>query len=168
MPASAVVDEEAWFSADPVTRQLERGSYDDVILLRDRRTRGGRTRFDHIAIAPSGVWVIASAEDTGRVDITRGLTGRRRLLIRGEDRTQLAVDLERQVEMVAELAGGAYVTAVLCLPQADLPLLRRLWFRDVLLCWPRALRKFVNAPGELGAPEIAAIADDLGQRFPAA
>src|SRR5690242_2236228 len=124
MPA-AVFDEEAWFSTDPVTRQLERRSYDDVVLLRDRRTRGGRTRFDHIAISPSGVWVIASAPDAGRVDVLRGVLGRRRLLIGGEDRTQLVADLEKQVQMVAGLAGGAYVTGVLCLPNADLPLRKR-------------------------------------------
>src|SRR5689334_9527959 len=147
MPA-AVLDEDAWFSPDPMTRQLERRSYDDVVLLRDRRTRGGRTRFDHIAIAPSGVWVIASAPDAGRVDVTRNLIGRRRLLVGGEDRTQLVVDLERQVEMVHELAHGAYVTGVLCLPNADLPLLKRLWLRNILLCWPRAVRKLVNARGE--------------------
>jgi hypothetical protein len=168
MPAAIAVDEDAWFSADPLTRQLERRTYDDVIVLRDRRTRGGRTRFDHIAVARSGVWVVASAEDAGRVDVTRGLLGRRRLLIRGEDRTSLVEDLEKQVEMVAGLAGGAYVTGALCLPNADLPLLRRLWLRDVLLCWPRGLRKLVNAPGELGEAEIASIADDLGERFPPA
>jgi hypothetical protein len=154
MPA-AVLDEDAWFSPDPVTRQLERRSYVDVVLLQGHR----------VAVSPAGVWVIASAEDRGRVDVTRGLLGRRRLLIHGEDRTELVTDLERQVDRVATVAGDTYVTGVLCLPNADLPLLRRLWLRDVVLCWPRALRKMVNARGELGEAEIAAIADDLAFAF---
>jgi len=151
MPAAMAVDEDAWFSTDPVTRQLERRTYDDVVLLSDHR----------LAVSPSGVWVIGSCDDGGRVDVTRGLLGRRRLLVGGEDRTALVESLERQVSRVALVAGDVYVTGALCLPNADLPLLRRLHVRDVVLCWPRALRKMVNARGSLGAAEIAAIADDL-------
>ena len=77
----------------------------EVTLLHDRRIPG-RGNIDHIAIAPSGVWVIDTKRYRGRVSIQRRLIGRRRLMIAGRDQTKLIDGLERQVAAVNKALAG--------------------------------------------------------------
>lgn len=56
-------------------RELERRVAGKVVLLHDRRL-SGRANIDHLAIAPSGVWVIDTKRYRGRVEVKRPLLGR--------------------------------------------------------------------------------------------
>ena len=81
---------------------------DDVIVLHDRRIPGRRSNIDHIAVAPSGVWVIDAKRYKGKVAIHNPWLGTPKLTIAGRDKTRLVDALANQVATVeavmAELA----------------------------------------------------------------
>ena len=61
---------------------------------------GGRGDIDHVAVAPTGVWVIDTKDWKGKVEIKDPLFGHPRLLIRGRECTSLIDGLERQIAAV--------------------------------------------------------------------
>lgn len=65
---------------------------------------GGRGNVDHIAVAPSGVYVIDTKDLTGKVAVRTPVFGQPKLLVAGRDRTKLVDRLERQVAVVREAA----------------------------------------------------------------
>jgi hypothetical protein len=71
-----------------------------VITLHNRRMPSGRGDIDHLAIAPTGVWVIDTKDWKGKVEIRSPWLGESRLLIRGRDCTKLVDGLERQIAAV--------------------------------------------------------------------
>jgi nuclease-like protein len=99
------------------------------VALHNRRLPGGRGDIDHIAIVPSGIYVIDTKAVTGKVEIRSRWFKPPRLFIGGRDRTKYLDGLDRQVTAVRNALqsteyGSAPVQAVLCFTQADLPLLR--------------------------------------------
>ena len=132
-PASTRVFSQGAEGERRVAARLEKGC-DEVLFLHNRRlgptARSGD--IDHLAVAPSGVWVIDAKHYPGAkvdVDISGGLFGRPRqekLLVRGRDRTSLVAGLARQYEAVsAALASyAAPVRAMFCFVGAELPWLR--------------------------------------------
>jgi hypothetical protein len=143
-----------------------------VVVLHDRRIPRSRANIDHIAVAPSGVWVIDAKRYQGKVAISRPLLGDARLTIAGRDRTKLVDGVAAQVALVeAALRGTAPappVRGALCFVDADLPLLGTLSFNGHLLLHPKPLAKRINADGALTGDEVRAVAARLAARFPAA
>jgi hypothetical protein len=83
---------------------------------------------DHIAIAPTGVFVIDAKAHSGKVRIENPMFGTAKLKIAGRDQTKLIDGLDRQVAAVCaalERAGhkDIPVHGVLGFATADLPLL---------------------------------------------
>jgi hypothetical protein len=144
----------------------------DVVLLHEREIVGTDAAIGHIAVAPSGVWVIDTKRCTGRVEIKRPLFGPSKLTIDGRDQTQLINGLSTEVETMRAVAGKLHpavdVHGALCFIDADLPLFSTLEFGGFPLLHPRRLAKRINADGALGPREIAAVAGDLAACFPAA
>lgn len=155
-----------------VAEVLERRCGDRVRLLHDRRMPGSRANVDHLAIAPSGLWVIDAKRYRGSVEVRRPLFGSRKLLVAGRDRTNLIGGLAKQVEAVAavmrDCGGEVPVTGVLCFVDADLPWLGTMRFDDFLLLTPARLAKRLNARGSLIESDVVSVAAALAQRFPAA
>jgi Nuclease-related domain len=155
-----------------VAASLEQHTADGpTIILHDRRVPGGRGNIDHIAIAPTGVFVIDAKDHKGKVSVSKPLFGAARLRIAGRDRTKLIDGLDRQVSGVrAALAANGYgdipVKGVLCFTAADLPLLGTLKMRGHALLYRKALAKTLNADGALHAPAIEAIARTLAAVLP--
>ena len=146
---------------------------DRVITLHNRRMPSGRGDIDHLAIAPTGVWVIDTKDWKGKVEISSPWLGRPRLLIRGRDCTKLVVGLERQIDAVrAALDDGGYhdieVRGALCFTKADLPFLMTQTFRGHFLLYRRALAKRLNADGALSSVSIEQLARHLATRLPPA
>jgi hypothetical protein len=83
-----------------VAKVLAKHLSDDVVVLHDRRIPGSRANIDHIAVAPSGVWVIDSKRYKGKVAVTKPLFGEARLTIGGRNRTKLVEGLAKQVALV--------------------------------------------------------------------
>jgi hypothetical protein len=111
-----------------------------VRVLHDRSMPRSRANIDHVAIAPTGVWVVDTKRYTGRIEVVKPLLGRARLEVAGRDRTKLVDGLAKQVEAVAglvdEIAPGTAVHGA-----------------------------FLNAAGPMRPDAIAALADALGARL---
>jgi hypothetical protein len=156
-----------------VGESLERRTADSgVVLLHDRRRPGGRGNIDHLAIAPSGVYVIDAKDLKGKVSVSAPLLGKPKLMIAGRDRTTLIDGLDRQVSAVRDALAGTTgppaVQGVLCFTQADLPLFGTTKMRSHLLLYRKALAKRLNAAGPASAAQIDATARLLAGAFPPA
>ena len=159
---------------EAVARSLAKRCDGDVVLLHDRRIPRSRANIDHLAVAPSGVWVIDAKRYKGEVEIRKPLFGERRLTIAGRDKTKLIHGLARQVELVrdavTEVAPGipahdVPVHGALCFVEADLPLVRTLTFDGYPLLYPRGLAKRLNAGGPLAAEVVLTLGAKLAERF---
>ena len=144
-----------------------------AVILHDRRMPRSRANIDHIAIAPTGVYVIDAKAHTGNVKIDTPLFGAAKLRIAGRDRTKLIDGLDRQVAAVREaLKHDAHddvpVQGVLCFTNADLPVMRTLKMRGHLLLYRKALARRLNSGGPLEAAAIEAIARGVAAHLPAA
>ena len=151
-------------------RRISEGT---VILLHDRRMPGGRGNIDHLAVAPSGVYVIDAKAHKGKVRIVRPLLGDEKLLIAGRDWSRLLDGLDRQVVAVRQVLEGvsgadAPVQGVLCFTNADLPWLRTAKMRGHLLMYGRALAKKLNSDGPLTAESVKSVARTLAAALPSA
>jgi hypothetical protein len=144
-----------------------------AIVLHDRRMPGGYGNIDHLAVAPSGVYVIDAKAVRGKVRISRPLFGKPKLLVGGRNRTKFADGLDRQVGAVRDALGAAGrsdvpVTGVLCFTKADLPLLGGARIRGHRLQYRRALTRKLNRTGPLDRDAIDALAHQLAAAFPRA
>ncbi len=151
----------------------------EAIVLHDRRMPGSRANIDHLAIAPSGIYVIDAKRYKGKIEVRKPFFGDAKLVIAGRDKTKLVDGLERQAAAVQSLidviAPGVPVSACFCFINpagqaggSGVPLLRTLSIRDHTLFYPRKLAKRLNEPGELGPEWMRAIAEALAERFPSA
>ena len=144
----------------------------DVLVLHDRRVPGTRANIDHIAVAPSGVWVIDSKRYKGKVAISKPLFGTARLTIAGRDKTKLVHGLAKQVALVEaamiHVSPGVPVHGALCFVDAVLPMLGKLTFLGYPLLYPKALAKRINQAGPVGAERVRVVAAGLAERFPSA
>jgi hypothetical protein len=81
---------------------------------------GSRANIDHIAIGPSGVWVIESKDYGGRLTVRRD-----EIYVAGRRRTQIIDQAIREAEAVeavlVEAGMNAPVMPILCVHRADLP-----------------------------------------------
>lgn len=149
----------------------------DVVVLNDRRMPRSRANIDHIAVAPSGVWVIDAKRYKGKIEVRKSLFGDAKLVIRGRDQTKLVKGLERQVDTVraglATIEQDAPVNGCFCFINPDgqaggsgLPLLRTLTIDDFPLYYPRRLSKRLNQAGVIRPEQIAVLAEALAVLFP--
>lgn len=151
----------------------------DVIVLHDRRIPRSRANLDHIAVAPSGVYVIDAKRYKDKIEVRKPFFGDPRLLIAGRDKTKLVEGLARQREVVlaalAEPVPTMPVHACFCFLNPDdqaggsgLPLLRTLHIEDFPLFYPRKLSKCLSASGELSVESRQQVASLLARAFPQA
>jgi Nuclease-related domain len=144
-----------------------------VITLHNRQMPGRRGDIDHIAIAPTGVYVIDTKDWNGEVQIQTPWFGAPKLLIRGRDCTKLIDGLDRQITAVrSALDRDGYekvpIWGALCFTKADLPFLRTQKLRGHLLLYRKALAKRLNADGPLQPPVVEQLASHLAAVLPPA
>ncbi|HUH79841.1 MAG TPA: nuclease-related domain-containing protein [Solirubrobacteraceae bacterium] len=151
----------------------------DVPMLHDRAAPLSRANIDHIAIAPSGVYVIDCKRYRGKIEVTTPLFGAQKLKVNGRNRTSLVRGLERQVAHVqAALAGLTTeipVHGCLCFVAPEgrsagvgLPILRTPRIDGYPLYYAKRLAKRLNRPGPIGSEEARALQGELAQRLPPA
>jgi len=86
---------------------------------------GSHGDIDHIAISPTGIYVIDTKDHKGKIKIARPLLGKSKLLINGRDHTQFLDGLDRQIAAVrTSLAGTQH---------ADIPIHGALCFTKVIM-----------------------------------
>jgi hypothetical protein len=155
-----------------VAEALAKRCHDGVFVLHDRRVPGTRANIDHIAVAPSGVWVVDTKRYKGKVAVHRPLLGKPKLMIDGRDKSKLVDGLDWQVTLVREavldVAATAPVHGALCFVEADLPLLGTLTFGGYPILYRKALAKRLNADGPVDRADRVDLAVALAERFPEA
>lgn len=149
-----------------VAAALARGCPSGVILLHDRLApRRQRANIDHIAVAPSGVWVIDTKRYRGKAAVTSPLFGKPALVIGGRDQTKLVGAVRAQAAGIEKLLASAGftvgVTPALCFVDTELPLLGLPPIDGVSLSGRRGLVKRLNAPGRCSAEDVRSIAAAL-------
>jgi Nuclease-related domain len=151
----------------------------DVIVLHDRRMPRSRANIDHLAVAPSGVFVIDAKRYKGKIEVRKPFFGDPRLLIAGRDKTRLVEGLARQRDAVlaalAETVPELPVHACFCFLNpagqaggSGLPISRTLSINDFPLFIPRKLSKRLNRPGALTDTSRQEVAEILAKALPAA
>ncbi len=156
---------------EAVASGLEQRTQDGpAVLLHDRQIPGSRANIDHLAITPTGVYVVDAKDVTGKVVVETPLFGKAKLRVAGRDRTKLINGLDHQVDIVRDAIADdtVPVQGVLCFTKADLPLIGTTRMRGHLLIYRKALAKRLNANGDLAPSEIEAITRTLVARFPQA
>jgi hypothetical protein len=154
-----------------VAAVLEQRCRPEVALLHDRAVPRSRANVDHLAVAPSGVWVVDAKRYTGAVRVRRPLLGRASLRVGGRDRTSLVDGVLRQVDLVTPVVEayvpGTPVHGALCFVDGDLPLplLGRPAVDGVAVLGPRALARQLNADGPLRPDHVTALTGVLAARF---
>lgn len=119
-------------------------------MLHDRKIPRSTANIDHLAMAPTGVYVIDAKRFHGRPSLVveGGLIRPRveKLMVGGRGRSKLVDGVLKQVDVVRGIVGGdVAVRGVLCVIEADRPLIGgSLVTRDVDVLWPRVLGSRVS------------------------
>lgn len=143
-------------------------------VLHDRRIPGSRANIDHIAVTPSGVFVIDAKQYKGRpsLRVEGGVLRPRieRLVVAGRDRTKVVDGVLNQVEVVRAVVGEELpVTGVLCFIEADWPLVGGAFVtRGVHVLWPKRLYTRIAVDGPLDGELIATVHGRLAAALPPA
>lgn len=136
------------------------------IVRHDRRVPGYGGNVDHIAVGPTGVWVIETKSYRGRVEVLGD-----RLEVNGQPRDRMVDQVYKEAVAVQIALGdrltelGATVVPVLCLHRAKLGWSEKT-VRGVRLVDGRGLAKLVRSgPRRLDEGQVEAIAADLDRLF---
>jgi hypothetical protein len=151
----------------------------DVIVLHDRRIPGSRANIDHIAVAPSGVFVIDAKRYKGKIEVRKPFLGDAVLVIGGRKKKKHVEGLRRQVDAVraalAIVEQEVPVHGCFCFLNpagqaggSGIPLLRTLSIDGFPLYYPRRLSKRLKNAGPVDAGQAAVLAEALVELFPSA
>ena len=158
--------------AQEVATRLDGIASESVHVLHHRRVSGERSSIDHLVVASSGIYVVTSIVYAGRVERRDKGSLRHvdlRLYIGNRDRSHLLDGAARLGTAVRRTVGlSVPVHPVLCFVGSDWGVLSRPFHVDgVLVTWPRALGKQVQAKGPIG-PSVQQLALELDGMFPPA
>ena len=134
--------------------------------IHDRPIPGTRAGIDHIAIGPSGVYVIST--DTHRGPVVRR---DRRLFVDSQDRSDLIAAMKVPVDAVAAALGDLHfpISRALCFVGGTWPaesppfILTGVW-----VGWANPLYALIAQPGRLQPREIESAIEMLDARLPVA
>lgn len=154
--------------------RLNKLASDTLRVLHDRRILGTRANIDHLAVTPSGVYVIDAKKYAGRphLRIEGGILRPRveTLMVGSRNCTKLVDGMLKQVGVVTGALGpDVPVHGVLCFVEADWPLFGGSFVtRDVLVVWPKRLYPKLQAEGTLDAARIEGLHRQLAAALPPA
>ncbi len=150
---------------------LSRTLGDGGVVLHDRRVPRGRANLDHVAIVPSGVWVIDSKHYRGRLEhrtVGGWFTAREALYVGRRDQSRLIASAGRQrAEVARHVPPDVCVRVALCFTGVELGFFARPFvLDDVLVTWPKALAETLVGPGPLDEAMRRSLSTGLARTFP--
>ena len=155
-------------------QRLNELASDTLRVLHDRRIPSTRANIDHLAITPTGVYVIDAKRYVNKrpsLEVEGGLLRPRteKLLVGGRDQTKLVDGVLKQVALVQAIVGDHLpVTGVLCFIEADWPLIGGAFAsRGVDVLWPKKLYPRLSTDGPHTA-QIAGLHELLASALPEA
>lgn len=133
-----------------------------VRTVHDRRIPGSDANIDHIAIAPSGVYVIDAKNYGGRprVDTYAGSdTTPRRLFVGRDDHTHLVHSVRRQVRVVEAALDDATVPVrgILCFVGAEWEVINGYLLHGVGVTSPEGVAALLATGGSLDTERVDAV-----------
>jgi len=140
---------------------------DALLVLHDRRIPGTKVNIDHLAVTPTGVYVIDAKKYKGRprLKVEGGLLRARveKLLVGARDCTKVVDGVLKQVDIVRSVTGDDVpVHGVLCFVEADWPLVGGSFStRGVEALWPKKLYSKLSVDG----PLVITALDDIHRRL---
>lgn len=155
-------------------RRFNESASDSLRVLHDRRIPGSRANIDHIAVAPTGVYVIDAKKYKGQphLRVEGGVLRPRveKLMVGTRDCTKVVDGVLEQVDIVRGIVGDAApIHDVLCFVEADWPLIGGSFTtRGVEALWPKRLYPKLKASGPLALDEFADIHRRLAEALPQA
>ena len=144
-----------------------------VVLLHDRLRPGTTANIDHLAVAPTGVWVIDAKRYQGQVakkDVGGWFSTDIRLYVGRRDCTKLVAAMSKQVAAVRAALGAEWaevpVRPVLCFVDAEWGWFAKPFDMDgVLVTWGKAARELLVRPGPYAPESVELMAARLGERL---
>jgi hypothetical protein len=147
-----------------------------VTVLHDRRVPGTQGNFDHLVVAPAGVFVVDAKRYRGLIQV-RGVGGlfraEPRLYVGRRDCSQLAEHMGWQVAAVERALAAVDpnamppITPVLCFVKGEWPLLQPPdSYRGVRLEGTRSIRKLLTATELLDSSAVERLSRVLASAFP--
>lgn len=142
------------------------------MVLHDRSKPGSKANIDHIAVAPSGIYVIDAKRYDGKVeavDVGGWFKTDIRLKVAGRDRTKLTNGVADQVETVSSALAAAWprevrpsVQGVLCFIDSHWGWLAKPFrVNDVIVAWPGATVEILDRPGSWDSAAVSEITSAL-------
>jgi hypothetical protein len=163
----------AWAKGSEGERQLAEGLTrrigDRAVLLHDRRIPRSRANIDHLAIAPSGVWVIDAKTYNGSLQRRdKGGWGRvdYRVYINGRDQSRLVNGPLRQADVVRSVLGDEIVPIhmALCFVNVEWDFfLKPFQIKGVWVTYSKKLCENISEPGPLSGDEVLSVSNRLAQ-----
>ena len=159
-----------------LANHLQRELSESSVLISNRKSKGTRSRLDHLVITPGGVWIIETKNYKGHVeqrDEGRQYKSDIRLYVGGRDRSKALLGTGWQHKAVTQalLSLGrpeVPVHQALCLDNADWPVIRKPFKIDgIWVLWAPELVEIVNDAPLFGEDDVANLAVRLGIIFPA-
>lgn len=147
---------------------------DALRILHDRRIPGTKANIDHLAVTPTGIYVIDAKRYKGRprLKVEGGFLRARveKLLVGTRDCTKVVDGVLKQVDIVRDVTGGDIpVHGVLCFVEADWPLVGGSFTtRGVEALWPKKLYSKLNDDGPLEIKTLEDIHRRLASSLPPA
>lgn len=144
-----------------------------VVVLHDRLRPGTRANIDHLAVAPSGVWVIDDKRYQGQVarkDVGGWLSSDVRLYVGRRDCTDRVKAMAKQVAAVRTALGSEWaevpVRSMLCFVDTEWGWLAKPFeLQGVIVTWPKAARQLLVRPGPYAPATVDLIAATLDRRL---
>ena len=155
-----------------VGRLLSKAVGLEGVVLHDRTIPRSSANIDHIAVVPSGVWVIDTKQYSGRVqqrDLGGWFVSRPALFVNGRNRSSLIGGVLRQVARVEPFVeADVPLHAALCFADAEWGLLGRPFTIDnVHITWASKLSASLVEGGPLSVDAIRTLAGRIAAAFPA-
>jgi hypothetical protein len=154
-------------------RRLNELATDNLRVLHDRRIPGTRANIDHIAVTPTGVYVIDAKKYRGRphLKVEGGILRPRveKLLVGSRDCSRVVDGVIKQVDVVSNFGYDMPLHGVLCFVEADWPLVGGSFIaRGIKVLPPKKLYSLLTAAGQLDLDRIATLHQRLAAALPPA
>lgn len=144
-------------------------------VLHDRRIPGTRANIDHIAVTPTGIWIVDAKRYVGKRPTLRVEGGLFRprtetLMVGGRTQNKLVDGMLKQLEVVRGVVGQEVpLTGVLCFIESDWPLIGGDFStRGVMVTWPKRLYSRLEAEGPQVVEDIELYHRGLAEALPPA
>ena len=173
-PQSTTAWDKGALGEERLGKRLNELASDRLRVLHDRRIPGSRANIDHVAVTPTGVYVIDPKAYAGRphLRVEGGLFRPRveKLIVGTRDRTKLVDGVLKQIDIVRGVVGEAVpVHGVLCFVGSDWPLLGGSFTsRGVEVLWPKKLYPKLRTDGPVGIETVAEVHRALATTLPSA